>query len=358
MHGYETTSRAFSRLVPALAAASLSLVASGAHALVAAYRQPIDAMGQETMYPPTSQDTLSVNPGREVVVSQYGDETVSSVELDQTQGTIKGYASYKLDQDTTVRRPATPGLVNVDGKLIFIGHVEASEGAAPVGPQSAVVEMSVHGSFKDIVGQPWLALAGALSVSHYIGGLLTGIVNDYASTVSFSNVTKTGWVGTIDAQLENTLTGVSGNDPSYPETVWAAGTRIDSSAPDDLLATLRISVPIAEGDDLILISLLGAVATHSYAQLPEPVPVGDDILVRASSGAVDFSNTGLLRIYMPQGLTLTGANAPSGEVLVSAPVPEPVSWALMLAGVGAVSMSAAMSRRRHLALVPAAQHPA
>lgn len=326
-------------LTPALAALSLTLIAGTAHALVGAYRQPINAVDGEHMYQLSQQDMLSVNPEREVVTSKYGSDTVSSIEINQVQGTIKGYTSYALYQDTYVPRPGVPGLVNVDGKMVFMAKVAQAAGVpATASPQTAVFEWSVHGAFKDVVGQPWLALAGSLAVNHYIGGMASGLENDYASSVAFRTATEIGWVAGVDAKLDNSLVGASGDDPRYTEATWAAGSRIVSAVPDELRAVLRLSVPIAAGDDLVLINLLAAGASHAYAQLPESVPIGDDILVKAASGAVDFSNTGLLRIYLPQGLTLTGPNAPAEALLATSSVPEPTTMIMLLAGLGALAL--------------------
>lgn len=95
---------------------------------------------------------------------------------------------------------------------------------------------------------------------------------------------------------------------------------------------LRITVPVAEGDVLTFAPLVGATATHAYTATPEGTPVGEPIAVTTASGHVDFTNTGVLRIFVPDGLSLSGANAPGGAIVVTTPVPEPGALALMLAG--------------------------
>jgi PEP-CTERM motif len=95
---------------------------------------------------------------------------------------------------------------------------------------------------------------------------------------------------------------------------------------------LRITVPVSEGDVLTFAPLVGATATHAYTGTPEATPIGSPIAVTAASGHVDFGNTGVLRIYVPDGLSLSGANAPASTIVVSTPVPEPGALALAFAG--------------------------
>jgi hypothetical protein len=65
---------------------------------------------------------------------------------------------------------------------------------------------------------------------------------------------------------------------------------------------------------------------------------------------VDFLNTGILSIALPQGLSFTSA---SGLLLTAtnvAPVPEPSELALMLAGLAFVATQARRRRRKNRSL--------
>jgi hypothetical protein len=309
----------------------LMLVASSAHAIIGGYRQPVDPQGNDIMYPALNQAELIVNPARDVVTSVDGYQTITGLASNQAQGTIRGYASYQLDAPTVIARPANPGKVNVDGTFAYFGNVKADP-ALPVGaPVNAIVELTVHGSFAQITGQPWLALAGGIAVSRYHGD-----VDTYSAEVSFSNVTAAGWQGTIDAQLKYDLTGPVANVPADPAGTWAAGSRIISDNPDNLLAVLRLTIPVEVGDLLVMPGVIGATATHAYAHDPESISVGDDINIMAAHGVVDFSNTATLRVYLPAGYTLTGPNAPGSAILLTSAVPEPATSVLLLAGLGLV----------------------
>jgi hypothetical protein len=336
------STRVFGRL-PTFKVTTLSLLllsAGTAHALVGGYRQPINAAGGDQLYKTVNQDVLEANPGRDVIVSNDGYKTVTSFQADQTQGTFKGYVSYQLDADTTINRPEHPGMVGADATFAFVGTVTADPASPPSQPLTAVFELSVHGSFKDVSGQPWLALVGGIGVSRY--GSSSN--NDYSSTVAFSNVTSAGWQGTIDAQLNYELNGTP-LDTSAPTPTWATGSQILSQDPDNLYAVLRLTIPIEVGDLLVAPGVVGATATHSYSQNPDSVALGEDILIRAARGAVDFSNTGTLRIYLPEGISLIGPNAPGGAILATSAVPEPASAALALVGLAVIAGLGLKGRR-------------
>lgn len=337
------TLRALGRLltVRATGLSLLLLTAGTAHALVGGYRQPINAAGGDRLYQTVNQDVLEANPDRDVIVSNDGYKTITSFQADQTQGTLKGYVSYQLDADTTINRPADPGLVGADATFGFIGNVKAKPGTPSSTPLNAVFELTVHGSFADISGQPWLALAGGLGVSRIHGAS----EDDYSATVTFSNVTAAGWQSTVDAQLDYSGVGVIAGAPGDPATTWGAGSQIISKDPSNLSAVLRLIVPVVEGDMLVTSGVVGATATHSYAQNPESVAVAEDILIRAARGAVDFSNTGTLRIYLPDGISLTGPNAPGGAILATSAVPEPATAAMALIGLALVAGLGIKGRR-------------
>jgi hypothetical protein len=330
--------------LPALKITSLSLLvltAGTAQALVGGYRQPINAAGGDQLYKTVNQDVLEANPDRDVIVSNDGYKTITSFQADQTKGTLKGYVSYQLDADTTINRPTSPGLVGADATFGFYGNVKAQPGTPPSTPLNAVFELTVHGSFSEISGQPWLALAGGLGVSRIHGGS----EDDYNATLTFSNVTAAGWQSTVDAQLDYSGGGVIAGAAGDPATTWGAGSQIISKDPSNLSAVLRLIVPVVEGDLLVTSGVVGATATHSYTQDPNSVGIGEDILIRAARGAVDFSNTGTLRIYLPEGISLIGPNAPGGAILATAAVPEPATAALALIGLAVIAGLALKGRR-------------
>ncbi|MFT3856729.1 MAG: MYXO-CTERM sorting domain-containing protein [Aquabacterium sp.] len=323
-----------SALFPLCLLTALACFSGAVHADAAAFRQPIHGMGGQLTYNETRGGNLDVNPERKAVVSDRGHETVGSIKLDQSDGTIRGYASYKLAQDIVVPRPRDPGLVAVDGKLFYTAHVlKVGDGPTPDEPLKMQVELTVHGSFEEIIGHPLLALAGSLAVNHFPGGMASGVNDVYFVNLAFSTMSDTGWSETVDVKMFKSLTGASSQNPSYTDAIWAAGTAVQSARHDNLSAVLRLSVPVTEGDDVVLIGLLGATATHAYTVMPETVPIAKDIAVSAAQGAVDFSNTARLRIYMPQGLALSGPRAPAPGLVVTSAVPEPAAGLMAAAGL-------------------------
>lgn len=308
---------------------ALLTTSSAAFALAGGSRQPINPVGGEQLWSPSNIPVLSVNPERSVVVGTEGHQSVTSFTVDQTAGTIRGYAGYRLDADTSVARQQAPGLVGAMGNMVFIANVDGDVAEAT---SFITAELSVHGSMAVDFGQPWLALAGGLGVNRYVGGFATGTLHAYDISTALSNTTEAGWQPTVDARITPTFTGDEVIVAQDALSTWAQGSTVVSTDLANLSVVLRITVPVSEGDVLTFASLVGATATHAYTSIPEATPIGSPIAVTAASGHVDFGNTGVLRIYVPDGLSLSGANAPGSNIVLSTPVPEPSALGLALAG--------------------------
>jgi hypothetical protein len=109
---------------------ALLTASSAAFALAGGSRQPINPVGGEQLWSPSNTPVLSVNTERSVVVGTEGHQTVTSFTVDQTAGTIRGYAGYRLDADTSVARQPAPGLVGAMGNMVFITNVNGDEAIA------------------------------------------------------------------------------------------------------------------------------------------------------------------------------------------------------------------------------------
>ena len=112
-------------------------------------------------------------------------------------------------------------------------------------------------------------------------------------------------------------TPLGGENSPFP----GATVNIISDTNEHLEAILQLTVPIADGDTLLLSSFVNGIAT------PEPGDgaVEDGLDVRASHGIVDFSNTGALTIIVPEGVSISGSDALLANIVVTAPVPVPAA---------------------------------
>ena len=308
---------------------ALLTASSAAFALAGGSRQPINPDGEQLLWSPSNTPVLSVNPERDVVVSTEGHQSVTSFTVDQSAGTIRGYAGYRLDADTSVARQQAPGLVGAMGNMVFFANVDGDVAEAT---SFITAELTVHGSMAVDFGQPWLALAGSLGVNRYPGDSPTGALHAYAVSTALSNTTEVGWRPTVDARITPNFMGDEAIAAQDALSTWAQGSTVVSTDQDNMSVVLRITVPVSKGDFLTFASLVGATATHAYTATPVATPIGSPIAVTAASGHVDFGNTGVLRIYVPDGLSLIGANAPGSAIVVSTPVPEPGALGLALAG--------------------------
>lgn len=212
-------------LRPALCIALLT-ASSAAFALAGGSRQPINPVGGGQLYSPSNTAVLSVNPERTVVVGTEGHQTVNSFTVDQAAGTIRGFAGYRLDGDTSVTRPQDPGLVGAMGNMVFIANVNGEVAEAT---SFITAELTVHGSMAVDFGQPWLALAGGIGVNRYVGGFATGTLHAYDVSTVLSNVTEAGWQASVDARITPTFFG---DDGIALRMRWPPGRRAaTSSAP-------------------------------------------------------------------------------------------------------------------------------
>ena len=108
---------------------------------------------------------------------------------------------------------------------------------------------------------------------------------------------------------------------------WSLGTvacRLDSLATEDIDITLSLDMAGISGGDIIELIVLTQAGVYDLNQ-----------------GGADFGNTARLSLTTSPGLTWDSSQG-SG-VFLQTPVPEPGSWALMVAGLG---VAGALARRR------------
>lgn len=294
------------------------------HGLVA--RGPIDDSGTEGTEAIAGEGLLEANAAMTPFVTSKGMETLTYARVDTSNGTMGGYAGMTLNS-SVVLDLGNDAVGASAGSILQVQEfmlVNDGGGAAVV---DATFEFEFHGSFVTNAGTPTLNLNGALSVTT-IDQFIPPTIPDgklYISELSFlSSALSAGAVEVLTNSLEaDAVTGVTNTSP-YPGTSY----EILGSDAGNLHAIIRMAVPLETGDVFsVFANLIGLAA-------PEPDPndsdIEDGISVLASSGAVDFSNTGSLRILLPEGYSFESVDPLLNNVTVATtPVPIPASLFLL-----------------------------
>ncbi|MEM9175267.1 MAG: hypothetical protein AAGC67_08525 [Myxococcota bacterium] len=298
-----------------------------------AARSPSDPFGDTEVGSIEGAGVLELNPLLDVVTSVDQFETVTSVRVDTESGEFGGYAEFAMSLDQLLPVGTTIGATAQGGLTLEASVVR--EFGAPSGPVDLELELAFDGAFEVMTGQPGLLLTGDLIVTQ-IQGFFPPAGTIYQSLLTFS-LTPVNPAYAVEVLTEGVSSPLGGG-ASTP--YLGAEFEVVSSAENDLDGIVRLTVPISEGETLLLTSLVNAVV------VPEPgtAPPSSGVDVRASSGAVDFSNTATLRAFLPEGYSLM-----TDDPLVDAVVPEPGLGALCSAGIFGLSVLAdrgARLRRR------------
>ena len=289
-----------------------------------------------------SGPTLDINPGRSWVNNPEGYAHLGSLSIDATQGTLKGYAAYRLDEAKSIVKspnligidaldPARRGpLANVVGALTFSASVDAPEGET----QLVTLQLSLDGRLVEQIGHPTLSIVGAASIVNNLGGDFHGASVDAAfSNFDYANsaIVYDGAIHTSDAF---TVLDFAGQRMEPPYATGLSHTvQYLSTNPDSLGVVMSVTAPVRRGDSLTFISLVGAVATHGFVDDFFALDVGASGQVAAAAGYADLLNTGRMRIFLPEGVSLSGIDAPPPGIVFVTSVPEPATALLCLAGL-------------------------
>lgn len=265
-----------------------------------ASRSPINTVGDGEAVSVEDGGIIDLNPTRNGVSTEAGYDSVTSINVDTSAGIIRGYAEYSLAENTTYSSVTEVGGSTVGGTLTLDTFLIGPSGSNTPDTVDVTVEMDFDGSFIINDGSPTLLLAGDI-VATTINSLfpLNGTI--YQSNLNFLSTIESpvaNPVETIFASSKAPLSGGAGTD------FEGASVSIESATLDELHAILSLTFPLAIGDSFMLNGVIIAGATAS----PDPAntdPLGVvDIL--AAEGAVDFSNTARMKIFLPDGYSLGG----------------------------------------------------
>jgi len=306
---------------------STFLISFNAHAFGNATRAPINPAGDAQVSTVNDGSIINLNPDRDVVSTNAGYDSVTSIRVDTTTGVIKGYAEYDLNQDQTYQTIEEAGGSAAQGVLTLDTFLVGP--ADPNAPDTVdvTVEMAIHGSFTINNGTPTLGLFGDLSATTFNPFLPLGGTN-YQSLLGFSSTalnTPSDPVTTVFTGVESPLFGGSSMD-------YAGATAdILGLTTDNLDAILRLTFPLALGDSFLLNGFVNGTAGPS----PDPadLDITDGVSILAAAGIVDFSNTVQLRVLLPEGYSLGGDDPLLNNIVYASAVPVPASIWLMLSGL-------------------------
>jgi len=307
------------------------LISFNAFAFGNATRSPINPAGDAEVSTVNDGSIIDLNPNRDVVTTNAGYDSVTSINVDTTTGVIRGYAEYDLNQNQTYQTIEEAGGSSAQGVLTLDTFLVGP--ADPNAPDTVdiTVEMAIHGSFTIINGTPTLGLFGDLSATTFNSFLPISGTN-YQSLLGFSSSalnSPSDPVTTIFTGVESPLFGGSSMD-------YAGATAdILGSTTDSLDAVLSLTFSLTRGDSFLLNGFVNGTVGPS----PDPgdLDATNGVSILAAAGIVDFSNTARLRVLLPEGYSLGGDDPLLNNIVYVSAVPVPASIWLMLSGLIALS---------------------
>jgi len=307
------------------------LISSNAFAFGNAVRGPVNPEGDSVVSTVNDGSIIDLNSSREVVSTNAGYDSVTSIRVDTTSGVIQGYAEYDLAQDQTYQTieeaggSAAHGVLSLETFLIGPGNPNEPDTV------NVTVEMAIHGAFTINNGTPTLGLYGDISATTF-NPLLPLNGTNYQALLGFNSTA----LSTPDEPVTTTFTGVESPLFGGTSSDYAGATaEILGLTTDNLDAILRLTFPLTLGDTFLLNGLVNGIAGPSPDA--NDTDLTDGISVLAASGAVDFSNTAELRILLPEGYSLGGLDPLATNIVYASAVPVPASIWLMLSGLLALT---------------------
>ncbi|MCP5144915.1 MAG: hypothetical protein H6978_08840 [Gammaproteobacteria bacterium] len=300
-------------------------------------RGPVDDSGLNDSEVIDGEGLLEANAAMTPFVTSKGMETLTYARVDTSNGTMGGYAGMTMTS-SAVLDLGTDALGASAGSILQVQDFTVVNNGGGAAVVDATFEFEFHGTFATHSGTPTLDLSGVLSVVTLDQFIPPTIPEGrlFISTLSFVSTALSGGAVEILTESEESDALTSGVISSP-----FAGTSFEILGSDasNLHAIIRMVVPLATDDVFTVVANLIGLAA------PEPDPndsdIEDGISVLASSGAVDFSNTGSLRILLPEGYSFQSADPLLGNVTIATtPVPLPASLLLMAPAL------AVLARRR------------
>ena len=265
---------------------------------------------------------LEINPARNEITTTGGLKSTGSVRVDTTNGIIGGYSEFNLETDSVLELGVDASGTMSSGFLSGSGTI-AGPGVAGVDTVEISLQMTFDGSFITTAGVPTLILSG--SIIGVTASPLSPLVSDsHIASLSFISSVLDGGAISTEFVGEKNMTEFAG----------ATGDVLSSTA-DDLEAVLNLTFDATIGDLLVFSAQVSGTAT------PEPNPAGPGpndgdgsmLGLLASAGAVDYSQTAVARILLPEGYSITSTDPLFDGIVETSVIPLPAAGWLLIAGL-------------------------
>lgn len=296
---------------------ALAVIPSSAPAATLVQRGPDTTPG--TVQTVLGSGLQSLNLDGTPFVSAGGVTIVSKSEANDSDGVIRVFSE--------VDSRGVPGIPDalIGNALGQVQTTAAVVGDVAGGAVDVTFVFNFDGAFHTYSG----------NVFHLLGASLTVALP--SSTVAFTHVEYAAAMDFRTDLLDAGAVNVSGStvkryfEPGFVQVVEdydGARYSVGSQAMDNVAGELRLTMSLLPGQNFQLIANL-------FTQVsPEPlIPVSGPLDYSQSWGAVDGFNTGRLSILLPQGYALSGDAGLLTNPAVTAPIPEPGTWAMLLAGL-------------------------
>ncbi|MBU2571140.1 MAG: hypothetical protein KJ725_14155 [Gammaproteobacteria bacterium] len=318
----------------------VALFSTNVFAAGSATRSPVTPQGGDETVSVEDGVVIDFNPTRNSVFSAATAlNTVTSVQVDTMRGEIYGYAEYALDQDfvyptlNDVEGAGATGILTLDTFLV--------EPVNPISPTTVdiTVELDVHGSFVINNGSPTLLLFSDLAATTFNPVLpLAGSI--FQSNLSFISSVLQDVSNPVETIFGSSVSPLGGGQR---EDYQGSSANILADELNNLSAVLRLTFPLEIGDSLLISAVVAGSAGPEPDAENNDADVTTDISVLSSAGAVDFSNTAKLRIFLPEGYSFGGDDPLLNNIVFTAPIPLPAAFWLM---ASCVVMLFPFSRKR------------
>ncbi|AEF98612.1 VPLPA-CTERM sorting domain-containing protein [Methylomonas methanica] len=310
-----------------------AFISSDVFAAGSATRSPVTPQGGDETASVEDGVVIEFNPNRDGVVSaSTGLNTVTSVKVDTSHGDIHGYAEYALGQDfvyptlNDVEAAAATGVLTLNTFLV-----------GPANPNlpttvDITVQLDVHGSFTIDNGAPTLLLISDLAATTFNPVLpLTGSI--YQSNLNFISSALQDANNPVESIFGSSVSPLGGGES---KDYAGASANILAAELNNLDAVLNLTFPVTIGDTIVFSAVVSGSASPEPDAQNNDTDVTTDIAVLSSAGAVDFSNTANLRVFLPEGYSLGGDDPLLNNIVSTTPVPLPAAVWLMAGGIALI----------------------
>jgi hypothetical protein len=249
------------------------------------------------------------------------DPRLTSELLTRDDAFSKSTSFASADIGTGELKVNTTGFQRTSYSNAFIARATAamSDTLTIVGPNTSPIEVSFLMTVEGFHSTPAAATGAGRATSNVTGKI--GI-NGLDETADLLKATKYDASGAI-IPAESTF---------FKTNDWAGAMPVAGTT-DQYNLLLRYDATITPGTPFTFLNEIKATIAY--------LPTNDGPPMLSTDIVADFGNTATLTVQLPQNYSL---NSQSG-LFLAGPVPEPETWAMMLAGLGMVGFLARRRRR-------------